>query len=182
MKFTPLPLDGAYLIDLDKIEDDRGFFARFFCEKEFTIYGLITRWLQMNTSLTKQQGSIRGLHFQRPPKVEAKLVRCLRGSVWDVMVDLRRNSNTFGKWHETELSENNRSMVYIPEGFAHGFQTLVPDVEMLYFHSDFHSPEHEGGLRYDDPALGIKWPLSVSDISKRDQEHPELSELKPVEL
>jgi dTDP-4-dehydrorhamnose 3,5-epimerase len=182
MKFTPLPLGGAYLIDLEKIEDDRGFFARFSCEKEFTTYGLITRWLQMNTSLTNQQGSIRGLHFQRPPKAEAKLVRCLRGSVWDVIVDLRRNSNTFGKWHETELSENNRSMVYVPEGFAHGFQTLMPDVEMLYFHSDFHSPEHEGGLRYDDPALGIEWPLSVSDISKRDQEHPELSELKPVEL
>ncbi len=182
MNFRSLPLAGAYLIDLEKREDDRGFFARFFCEKEFSTKGLEIRWLQMNTSLTKQSRSIRGLHFQYPPKAELKLVRCLRGAIWDVIVDIRINSPTFGQWYGTELNERNRSMLYVPKGFAHGFQTLGSDVEMLYFHSDFHSHEHEGGLRYDDPILDIKWPLPVSEISKRDQELPLFNELKPIEL
>ena len=182
MKFISLTLAGAYLIDLEKREDNRGFFARCFCEKEFSTQGLEIRWVQMNTSLTRQSGSIRGLHFQYPPKAELKLVRCLQGAIWDVIVDIRLNSPTFGHWYGTELNERNRGMLYVPKGFAHGFQTLGSDVEMLYFHSEFHSQEHESGLRYDDPSLAINWPLSVSEISKRDKELPLFSEIKPIEL
>ena len=182
MNFSSLPLAGAYLIDLEKREDDRGFFARCFCEKEFSTQGLEICWVQMNTSLTRQPSSIRGLHFQCPPKAELKLVRCLRGAIWDVIVDIRSNSPTFGQWYGTKLSDRNRSMLYVPKGFAHGFQTLEPNVEMLYFHSEFHSPEHEGGLRYDDPGLAIDWPLPVSKICQRDQRLPLLCDLKPIEL
>ena len=134
MKFISLTLAGAYLIDLEKREDNRGFFARCFCEKEFSTQGLEIRWVQMNTSLTRQSGSIRGLHFQYPPKAELKLVRCLQGAIWDVIVDIRLNSPTFGHWYGAELNERNRRMLYVPKGFAHGFQTLGSDVEMLYFH------------------------------------------------
>ena len=182
MNLSSLPLADAYLIDLEKREDNRGFFARYFCEKEFAAQGLESRWVQMNTSLTRQPSSIRGLHFQCSPKAELKLVRCLRGAIWDVIVDIRSNSPTFGQWYGTKLSDRNRSMLYVPKGFAHGFQTLEPNVEMLYFHSEFHSPEHEGGLRFDDPGLAIDWPLPVSNICQRDQRLPLLSELKPIEL
>ena len=180
MKFTPLRLTGAYLIDLEKREDDRGFFARYFCEEEFADHGLKTRWVQMSTSLSREQGTLRGLHFQRPPKAETRVVRCLRGAIWDVVVDIRKDSPTFGKWQAAELNEDNRTMMYVPQGFAHGFQSLQFDTELLYLHSEYHSQEHEGGLHYGDQQLQISWPLVVSQVSARDQEHPTLAKLEPI--
>ena len=182
MIFKPLALGGAFLIDLEKREDSRGFFARYFCEKEYSSHGLETRWVQMNTSLTRQPGSLRGLHFQRPPMAEAKVVRCLSGAIWDVLVDLRMGSPSFGKWLGFELNDVNRTMLYIPKGFAHGFQTLKPDTELLYLHTESYSPEHEGGLKYDDPTVGVNWPLPVGDLSPRDLVHPNLHQLTPITL
>lgn len=180
MIFTPLAIAGAFRIDLDRREDSRGFFARLYCETEFAAHGLALRWVQCNTSYTRAAGSVRGLHFQRPPMAETKLIRCLHGAVFDVLVDLRAGSATFGQWHGLELSAENRSMVLIPEGCAHGFQTLRADTELLYFHSQFYSPAHEGGLRHDDPDLGIRWPRPVADISARDAALPGLNQLEPL--
>lgn len=180
MIFTELPLAGAYRVELDRREDDRGFFARLFCAKEFSDTGLNTVWMQANNSFNRDAGTLRGLHFQRPPMAEAKLVRCLRGAIWDVIVDLRAGSPTYGQWTALELDENNRTMIYIPPGFAHGFQTLRPDTELLYLHSQFYSPAHEGGLAHDDPALGIPWPLPVVGLSIRDAAFPTLGALEPL--
>ena len=175
MIFKPLALGGAFLIDLEKSEDSRGFFFRYFCEKEYSSHGLETRWVQMNTSLTRQPGSLRGLHFQRPPKAEAKVVRCLSGAIWDVLVDLRMGSPSFGKWVGFELNDDNRTMLYIPKGFAHGFQTLTDDCEMLYFHTATYQAGAEGGLNALDFRLAIKWPLGVTILSDRDRSHPMLT-------
>lgn len=182
MIFSPLPLKGAYIINLDKKEDKRGFFARFYCKKEFKKQGLNTNLVQMNTTLSRKKGTIRGLHFQRPKKSEAKVVRCLRGAIWDVIVDIQVNSPTYGEWYGTELNDENRTMMYLPKGFAHGFQTLVDNVELLYLHSEFYSAEHEGGLLYNDVMVDIDWPLPVSEISERDMLHPYLNQLEPIEL
>lgn len=176
MIFTPLPLTGAYLIELEKKQDQRGFFARCYCEREFAEQGLETQWVQMNTTLTLKKGTVRGLHYQREPKAEDKIVRCLRGAVLDVIVDLRKKSEGYGRWHAVELNDSNRNMLYVPKGFAHGFQTLTDDVEMLYMHSEFYEPGYEGGVKYDDPGLGIDWPLDVTDISERDKDLPFLTE------
>ncbi len=181
MIFTALPLAGAVLIDLDRREDERGFFARMFCETEFAARGLNTRWVQMNTSLTRLPGSVRGLHFQRPPMAEVKLVKCVAGAIFDVIVDLRDGSPTFGRWHGAELSAANRSMMYAPEGFAHGFQTLTDDCELLYMHSRAYSASDEGGLRHDDPAVGIEWPRPVAGLSDRDAGHPLLTDIEPIQ-
>ena len=181
MRFTPLPLAGAYLIDLEKREDDRGFFARYFCENEFAERGLSSRWVQMNTSLSREKGTLRGLHFQRPPKAEAKVVRCLRGAIWDVIVDLRKGSQTFGQWYGADLNDINRTMMYVPQGFAHGFQTLTDNVELLYLHSEFYSPEHDSGISAQDPELAIPWPESITQFSTRDLGFPtivQMTELK----
>jgi dTDP-4-dehydrorhamnose 3,5-epimerase len=180
MIFRPLSLDGAFAVDLDRREDARGFFARVFCAQEFADHGLAVAWMQCNTSFTKAKGALRGLHFQRPPMAEAKLVKCLRGAVFDVIVDLRGQSPTYGRWTSLELSAENRTMAYVPPGFAHGFQTLVPDSELLYFHSQVYSPAYEGGLRYDDAGLSISWPLPVTDLSPRDAAHPDLKMLEPL--
>jgi len=182
MRFTPLPLAGAYLIDLEKKEDERGFFARYFCFNEFLDYGLNTHWVQMNTTLSRQTGTLRGLHFQRPPKAEAKVVRCLRGAIWDVIVDLRQDSKTFGKWCNAEINDVNRTMLYVPEGFAHGFQTLMENTELLYMHSEFYSAEHEGGLLATDQELNITWPLAITCNSDRDRALPTLEQLQPIVL
>lgn len=175
MIFKPLALGGAFLIDLEKREDSRGFFSRYFCEKEYSSHDLETRWVQMNTSLTRQPGSVRGLHFQRPPKAEAKVVRCLSGAIWDVLVDLRMGSPSFGKWLGFELNDDNRTMLYIPKGFAHGFQTLTDNCEMLYFHTATYQAGVEGGLNALDFRLAIKWPLGVTILSNRDRSHPMLT-------
>lgn len=171
MKVTPIALYGALSIDTSGFEDERGKFARFFCNEELKdVLGERTI-KQINYSLTIEKGTVRGMHFQYPPKAEVKLVRCLRGSVFDVMVDLRKGSETFLEWYGEILSGENMKMLYIPEGFAHGFETLEPSCEMLYLHTQFYSPSSEGGLRFDDPAIGIQWPSEVLHVSDRDRNH-----------
>jgi dTDP-4-dehydrorhamnose 3,5-epimerase len=172
MKFIETPLRGAYVIELEPLFDERGFFARTYCQREFAAVGLHQPIVQMNHSMTKQKGSIRGLHYQRPPADEAKIIRCVQGKVFDVMVDLRARSITFKRWYSVELSKDNMCMVYIPAGFAHGFQAITDEVEMIYYHSAFYNPEHEQGLRFDDPALMIRWPMPVSVISPKDRNYP----------
>ena len=182
MKFTPLPLAGAYRIDLEPRGDERGFFARLFCTQEFEAHGLNAQWAQCNTSFSSERGVLRGLHFQRPPMAEVKFLRCLRGAIFDVIVDLREGSPTFGCWHGERLDDANRAMIYAPQGFAHGFQTLTDGVEMLYFHSAPYSAAHEGGLRWNDPDVGVEWPLPVTTISPRDAAFPCLENLEPIRL
>jgi len=180
MKFAPLKLDGAYMIDLEKRQDSRGFFARQYCDAEFHDLGLNTRWVQMNTSHSIEKGIVRGMHFQRPPKAEIKMIRCIKGSVFDVIVDLRKGSPTFAEWYGAELSEENHTMLYIPTGFAHGFQTLTDKTELLYWHSEFYASDCEGGVNFSDPELQIAWPLEVSGISDRDQNLESLSKLELI--
>ncbi len=182
MKFTPLSLAGAHRVDLERRGDSRGFFARLYCADEFSQAGLPSDWVQMNTSFSAETGTLRGLHFQRAPMAEIKMVRCLRGAICDVIVDLRSGSPTYGQHEMVELNNDNRSMLYIPQGFAHGFQTLAPDTELLYLHSEFYSPEHEGGLHHADLALGINWPLPVTGLSDRDRGFPSLERLEPITL
>lgn len=182
MRFTPLPLSGAFRIDLEPRGDERGFFSRIFCAEEFSSHGLAEHWAQCNISFSAKKGTIRGLHFQRPPSAETKLVRCTRGAIFDVIVDLRLGSPTYGKWHSEMLDDTNRAMICVPEGFAHGLQTLTDDVEILYFVSASYCADDEGGLRWNDPTLGVPWPLSVSDISARDRTLPYLDEMEPIAL
>ena len=182
MIFNKLFLNDAYTIDLEKREDNRGFFSRFFCLEEFNNQELNIKIVQINTTLSKERGTVRGLHFQQPPKAEKKIVRCIHGSIWDVIVDIRDSSPTYGNWYGTELNDNNRTMMYVPEGFAHGFQTLADNVELLYLHSEFYSKELEGGLLYNDKIVAIDWPLPVSAISEKDRAHPTLNELNPIKL
>ena len=171
MIFNPTPLAGSYVIGLAPISDNRGWFSRFYCKEEFLQIGHSKEWVQANHSVTHALGTIRGLHFQRPPNAEIKLVRCISGAVYDVIVDLRKNSATFLQWFGVELSAANKQMIYIPEGFAHGFQTLQNDTELLYFHSEFYAPGAEEGLPYNDDTLNISWPMPVTELSQRDQEH-----------
>lgn len=175
ISFTESPLKGAFMIDLKPFEDERGWFSRVFCKKEFSVVGHTKEWLQLNHSFTAAIGSIRGMHFQLPPYSEVKLVRCIAGEVFDVIVDLREGSPTFLNWWGITLSAVNRRMIYIPEGFAHGFQTLKGNSELLYHHTAFYNKEAERGIRYEDPALNITWPLPPKDTSSRDNSHPLLS-------
>ena len=172
MKFIETPLAGAYVIELEPFRDERGLFARTFCQTEFARIGFDRQIVQINHSITRQKGTIRGMHYQQPPACEIKIMRCVRGAIFDVMVDLRPGSPTFLQWHGMKLSKDNASMVYIPEGFSHGFQTLTDKAELIYHHSAFYNPEFERGLRFDDPALAIVWPLPVSVISAKDQSYP----------
>lgn len=180
MKFTPLPLEGAYEITLERREDARGFFARSYCMDDFAEYGLNTHWAQMNISFTVEKGSLRGLHFQRHPMAEVKLVRAVRGRVCDVIVDLRQRSAQFGAHCCVTLDAQERNAIYIPEGFAHGFQTLSADAEMHYAHSTAYAPGHEGGINPLDPGLGIPWPLEPRNLSERDLALPPISECAPL--
>lgn len=182
MRFTPLPLQGAFRVDIEPRGDNRGFFARLFCSEEFAFHDLNLQWVQCNMSYSSKRGTLRGLHFQQPPMAEIKLVRCTKGSIWDVIVDLREGSPTYGQWYSETLNEKNRSMLYIPKGLAHGFQTLTDDVEMLYFHSTKYSAEHEAGLRWDDPVVGVDWPLKITDVSDRDSALPNLHQLEPLRI
>lgn len=168
MKFTETPLGGAYLIDLEKRGDERGFFARFFCEKEFAEHDLETRFVQINNSLSVEEGTLRGMHYQLAPAAEVKLVRCLAGALWDAILDLRPRSPTFGRWFGAELSAGNRRMMYVPRGFAHGFLTLSPDTEALYLVSAFYAPERERGVRWNDPRFAIAWPAQPRVVSDKD--------------
>jgi dTDP-4-dehydrorhamnose 3,5-epimerase len=168
MIFAETKLKGAYLIDLDKHEDERGFFARSWSSDEFEKHGLNPRLVQCNISFNKKVGTVRGLHYQSSPYQEAKLVRCTMGSLYDVIVDLRSDSSTFKRWFSVELTAQNRRALYVPEGVAHGFQTLVDNTEVFYQMSEFFHPECARGLRWDDPALGIVWPVEEKIISTRD--------------
>jgi dTDP-4-dehydrorhamnose 3,5-epimerase len=168
MNFTETPLAGAYLVDLEKRGDERGFFARFFCEREFAGHGLENRFVQINNSLSVEEGTLRGMHYQLPPAAEVKLVRCLAGALWDAILDLRPRSPTFGRWFGAELSAENRRMMYVPQGFAHGFLTLRPDTEALYLVSAFYAPERERGVRWNDPRFAIAWPGAPRVISDKD--------------
>jgi len=168
MIFTSTELDGAYIIDLERREDSRGFFARTWCQHEFEGQGLVARIAQVNTSYNKHTGTVRGMHFQHAPYMETKLVRAVRGAIYDVIVDLRPVSPTFKRWIGVELTADNRRALFVPEGFGHGFQTLADDTDVMYQVSEFYTPGAEGGLRYNDPAFDIQWPLPVSVISDKD--------------
>lgn len=171
MNVSATSLKGLWLIETQVIGDKRGQFMRLFCQDELREILGDRAIKQVNHSCTAQAGVVRGMHFQYPPKAEAKFVCCLRGRVFDVAVDLRQSSKTFLQWYGCELSANNRKMIFIPEGFAHGFQTLEETCEMLYLHTQFYSSSHEGGVRYDDPRVNIEWPLDVTQVSDRDKRH-----------
>ena len=158
MNFTELPLAGTYVIDIEPMQDERGYFARSFCREEFSRRGLRTDVAQCNVSFNRKSGTLRGMHYQVAPKAEAKLVRCTRGAIHDVVVDLREGSPTWRRWAAVELTESNSRLLYVPEGVAHGFQTLADDAEVFYQMFGSYSPEHARGVRWDDPALGIRWP------------------------
>lgn len=174
--FHKTAIASLHGIELKPHSDQRGCFERLFCAEEFKELGLRREIAQINHSMTRQKGVIRGLHFQYPPFVETKIVRCLRGAIFDVAVDLRANSATFLQWHGEILSAENGNMLYIPEGCAHGFQTIAPDAELLYLHTEYYHPEAEGGLHYADPRLGIKWMLACAEISVKDQCYPFIDE------
>jgi dTDP-4-dehydrorhamnose 3,5-epimerase len=173
MIFHPATLAGACVIELEKRSDDRGFFARYFCEREFAAAGLESRFVQINNSLSAKKGTLRGLHYQLPPSPEVKVVRCVRGALWDVIVDLRPDSPSYRKWFGAELSAENRMMMYVPRGFAHAILTLTDDVEAIYLVSDSYAPDVERGLRWNDPAVGIAWPISPAEISPKDARWPD---------
>jgi dTDP-4-dehydrorhamnose 3,5-epimerase len=170
--FTETPI-GAVVIDPERLSDERGFFARSYCAREFEAHGLDPRVAQCNISWNPRRGTLRGMHFQRPPHAEAKLVRCTAGALWDVALDLRPGSPTFCRHFGVELSAGNRRMLYLPEGFAHGYQTLADDTEVFYQVSAAYAPDHGGGVRWDDPAFGIAWPLPVTMIADRDRTYPD---------
>lgn len=172
MRFEPTGLAGAYLIHLEPRVDERGLFARAFCAQEFGAQGLETFYVQSNISTTTRAGTVRGLHFQRAPHAEVKLVRCVKGAIYDVIVDMRSASPTYLRWFGAELSDANGLMMYAPKDFAHGYQTLSDGATVFYMVSTFYTPQAEGGLRFDDPKLAIKWPRAIRDVSDKDARWP----------
>ena len=170
MKFNPTPLAGAYLIDLEKRGDDRGFFARAFCSEEFAAHDLPGEFVQVNNSLSAFKGTLRGMHYQLSPHAETKLVRCIRGALWDIILDIRPDSPTFGQHFGAELSADNRRMMVVPKGFAHGFITLEDDTEAFYFVDEPYAPEHERGIRWNDPHFAIEWPMEPAVLSDKDRD------------
>ena len=169
MNIQELELKDAYVIDLEKREDERGFFARQWCQNELNVRGLESSLKQINNSYCRYKGTLRGLHFQYPPRAETKLVRCIKGKIWDVIVDVRKTSDSYGCWTGLELSAENRTMLYVPRGFAHGFISLTDDAEIFYMVSEFYSPEFEGTLHWDDSFHGIEWPIKPTFISEKDR-------------
>jgi len=172
MIFTETELQGAFVIEPELIEDNRGFFALLWSREEFSLRGLNERVVQANISFNRQRGTLRGLHFQMEPNQEAKLVRCTAGAIYDVIADLRPGSPTFRRWTAVELTSRNRLMLYVPAGFAHGFQTLEDDTEIAYQISEYYHPESASGVRWDDPVLSVRWPLPVTVLSERDRKLP----------
>jgi len=172
MQFHPTILRDVWTILLEPARDDRGFFARTFCAEEFAAHGLETNYPQHSISFSVHSGTVRGMHYQREPHSEAKLVRCVKGAIWDVIIDIRPESPTYRQWQGFELSSMNGRQLYIPKGFAHGFQTLSNDVEVNYLISEPYAPDSATGIRYDDPALGINWPLAITEISEKDLNWP----------
>ena len=173
MIFIETQLKGAFVIEPERITDERGFFARTWCQKELASRGLETRVAQCNISYNPQRGTLRGMHFQTAPCEEVKIVRCTRGEIYDVIIDLRPTSSTFKKWFCLTISEEKRNMLYIPKGFAHGFITLSDRVEVFYQMSEFYSPDHARGVRWNDPAFNISWPREVRLICERDNNYPD---------
>lgn len=178
MKFHATPMTGLTLIETTRVEDERGQFSRVFCEAECAAIRAGLHWTQINISRTYHKGSVRGMHFQYPPATEVKLIRCLRGRVFDVVVDLRVDSPTFLRWHGVELEEDGATQLFIPKGFAHGFQALTDNAQLLYLHTAAWDREKEGGLRHDDPDIAIAWPLSVTRISAKDRQWPLVQDSK----
>ena len=176
MKFSKTSLLGVWLIDLELREDDRGFLARTYCETEFLDQGLNTRWPQCNLTLTKRRGMIRGMHFQADPKPEIKLIRCAAGAIFDVLVDVRRESSTFGLWQGFELTGENHRTLYVPRGIAHGFQCLEDDCRVFYQMSEYYFSELARGIRWNDPHVRVKWPLAEAILSERDKKLPLLAD------
>jgi dTDP-4-dehydrorhamnose 3,5-epimerase len=177
MIFTATRLEGAWLIDIESREDERGFFARIWCRQELTAQGLDPEIAQESLSFNRHRGTLRGLHFQRPPREETKIVRCMRGGVFDVIVDLRPESSSYLRWQGFDLTAENRKALYVPKGFAHGFQTLEDNTEIVYQISEFYAPDSAGGYRYDDAAFSIAWPLPTTVISERDLGWPRFTRL-----
>jgi len=176
MRFRETKIRGLYIIEPELKVDKRGYFSRVFCKKEFAKIGLNFGIVQVNRSLNLKKGTLRGMHFQKPPKAEDKIIQCIKGIVYDVAVDLRENSPTYGHWAAVELSEKNKRMFLVPKGFAHGFQTLTDNCEVLYFTSEFYSPEYESGIRWNDPFFNIKWPIKPTNISEKDKNWPLIEE------
>jgi len=172
MRFEQTPLAGSYLVHLDPRVDARGTFARAFCAQEFSAHALETSFVQANISTNARAGTVRGMHFQRAPHAEVKLVRCTRGAIYDVIVDMREGSKTYLRWYGAELSEENGLMMYVPKGFAHGYQALSDGATAFYMVSAFYGPDSESGLRFDDPRLAIKWPRAISEFSDKDAKWP----------
>jgi dTDP-4-dehydrorhamnose 3,5-epimerase len=173
MKFTETSVKGAFVIDVDRIGDERGYFGRLWCEKEYQEHGLVAKIAQSNIGVSPKAGTQRGLHYQRSPHVEAKIVRCSRGAIFDVIVDVRPDSPTHKQWFGMELTGESATMLYVPEGCATGYITLVDDTEMYYHATEFYHPESATGVRYDDPAFGIQWPREPSTISDGDRNWPD---------
>jgi dTDP-4-dehydrorhamnose 3,5-epimerase len=171
--FTETSLKGSFVIDLEKRLDQRGYFARTYCEREFDTHELNSRFVQCNISFNRVKGTLRGMHFQSPPHEEAKLIRCTRGAIYDAIVDLRPESATFKRYFSAVLSAENGKMLYVPQGFAHGFQTLEDNTEVFYQMSQFYAPEHARGVRWNDPAFGIEWPAGEQILLERDQSYPD---------
>ena len=179
MIFTETRLKGAFIIDIEPREDSRGFFARAFCQKEFRAHGLNPTIAQANIASNIRKGTLRGMHFQFPPAAETKLVRCTRGAILDIIVDLRPESSTYLRHVAVELNEANQRALYVPERFAHGYQTLIDNTVTSYQVGEFYTPEAESGLMYDDPRLGLTWPLPISVISEKDQKFRRLEDIEP---
>lgn len=173
MFFTETILKGAFIIDLEKFEDERGFFARSWCEREFVENGIYTKWVQTNISLSYKKGTLRGMHYRAAPYTEEKLVRCINGMIHDVILDLRPKSLTYRKWISVELSAKNRKMIYIPKDFAHGFITMVDNCEVFYMMSEYYLPGFDRGIRWNDPSFSINWPFEPKVISDRDKSYPD---------
>jgi len=176
MTFAETSLKGSYLINLKPIGDERGWFVRTFCKNEFKKIGHVKEWVQMNHSFTSIAGTVRGMHFQKSPHQEIKMVRCISGAIFDIIVDIRKGSPSFLQCFGVELSAANNKMIYIPEGFAHGFQTLTENCELIYHHSAFYEPSAEGGLNIYDPKINIKWPTEIAVVSERDKLHEFLTD------
>jgi len=176
MKFIETPLKNAFSIQLDSFEDHRGKFTRLFCSKEFQERNIEKKIVQINDSFTVKKGTIRGLHYQVPPSSEIKIVKCIKGAIFDLIVDIRRNSHTFLQYYGAKLSDKNMKMLVIPEGFAHGFQTLEDNSEMLYFVTAFYNKENERGIRFNDPKINIEWPLEATNVSEKDRNYDLLDE------
>lgn len=172
MIFTKTEINGVWIIELEPKADSRGYFSRLFCKKELAQAGIDLEIAQINRSFTKKRGTLRGLHYQKEPKWEAKIVQCVRGAIYNVVVDLRKDSPTFKSWIAVELSEDNKKMIYTPKGFANGFQSLTDNCELLYFMSEYYSPEHATGVRFNDPVFNINWPIENPKLSEKDAQLP----------